>query len=113
MGLSLSIDDFGSGYATFGTLRQFSFRTIKIDRSFIEGLSEDDGSQIVKAIIEMGKGLGVAMIAEGIETVEQADILRQLGCTTAQGFYFSHPLSFEEAIAMIDGDGDGANSRAA
>lgn len=101
LGVNISIDDFGSGYATFGTLRDFSFKTLKIDRSFVAAMMGQNGAQIVKAIIEMGRGLGVSVIAEGIETPEQAERLRELGCSNAQGYHFSYPLSFDEAISNV------------
>lgn len=98
LGVRVSIDDFGAGYATFGALRKFHFETLKIDRSFVEGLDADEGIRIVKAIIDMGHGLNVAVTAEGIETPQQARMLRELGCDNAQGYYFAHPLDFEGAM---------------
>ncbi len=113
LGLNISIDDFGSGYATFGTLRDFSFKTLKIDRSFIGALMAEDGGQIVKAIIDMGRALGVSVIAEGIETREQAERLRELGCSNAQGYHFSYPLSFDEAVKSAIQSGSLNKPRAA
>jgi EAL domain-containing protein (putative c-di-GMP-specific phosphodiesterase class I) len=101
IGLNISIDDFGAGYATFGSLRQFSFKTLKIDRSFIDTLMTEDGRQIVKAIIDMGRGLGVGVIAEGIETLEQAERLRELCCKNGQGYHFSRPLTYDDAVQSV------------
>lgn len=113
LGVRVSIDDFGAGYATFGALRKFHFETLKIDRSFIEGLDADEGIRIVKAIIDMGHGLNVAVTAEGIETPQQAHRLRELGCDNAQGYYFARPLDFEEAMRKALNERHGSHRDAA
>lgn len=101
LGLSLSIDDFGTGYSTFSYLQKFPFETLKIDRSFVSAISEGQaGVDIVKAIIELARGLGVSIVAEGTETEEHIEALRLLGCDQAQGYYFSEPLDLAAAEAL-------------
>ena len=93
LGVRIALDDFGSGYSSLSYLRRFPFDKIKIDRSFLQGLSDSrDSLAIVKAVIGLGRSLGIATTAEGIETEAQLDIVRDEGCTEAQGFLFSKPL---------------------
>lgn len=107
MGVSLSIDDFGTGYSTFSYLQKFPFETLKIDRSFIGAISDGQaGVDIVKAIVELARSLGVAIVAEGTETAEHIEALRLLGCDQAQGYYFSEPLDFEAAEALCARDAE-------
>lgn len=113
LGVRVCIDDFGAGYASFGALRQFEFQTLKIDRSFIEGLCADEGTRIVKAIIDMGHGLNVTVTAEGIETPQQARRLCELGCDKAQGYYFDRPLNFQEAFDRVRDQKTGSRRSAA
>ncbi len=94
MGLRLTIDDFGTGYSSLSYLRRFPLDALKIDRSFIRGLPEDqDDLAIARAIIAMAKSLNLAIVAEGVETRKQLDFVRAEGCDEVQGFYFSEPLS--------------------
>lgn len=93
MGVSISLDDFGTGFSSMAYLKRFAVHTVKIDRVFIEGLGRDaDSEAIVAAIIAMAHALGKTVTAEGIETHEQWSLLRKLNCDRAQGFKFSHPL---------------------
>ena len=95
--IGLSIDDFGTGYSSLSYLSRFPIDSLKIDRSFVSklgGASED--SLIVKAIIELAHALRLEVIAEGIETEEQLDLIRDLGCEFAQGYFISHPLTASE-----------------
>lgn len=97
MGYAVSIDDFGKGYSAFIYLQHFPIQQIKIDRQFINGLGKDTKSiGIVQTIIHLAELLGLQTIGEGVETKEQWDILKQLGCTELQGFYFSKPVPIEE-----------------
>lgn len=94
LGITLSIDDFGTGYSSLQYLSKFPIDLLKIDRSFVAGITHESKSQtIVRAIIAMGKGLGLQVIAEGVEEQEQADLLRRLGCDIAQGYLYSRPLN--------------------
>jgi diguanylate cyclase (GGDEF)-like protein/PAS domain S-box-containing protein len=92
-GVELSIDDFGTGYSSLSYLHRFPIDTIKIDRSFITGMDRDEeNAEIVKTIITLAKSLGMDLVAEGIETKEQAKKLEDLGCQLGQGYFFSKPL---------------------
>jgi diguanylate cyclase (GGDEF)-like protein len=92
-GIRLAIDDFGTGYSSMSLMKQFPIDTIKIDRSFVRDLPNDSEDQaIAQAIISMGKALGMTVVAEGVETVEQETFLRNQDCDEMQGFLFSRPL---------------------
>lgn len=94
LGVSISIDDFGTGYSSLSYLRKFQASNLKIDRSFVMDICEDrEVRAIVEAIIGIAKVLGVEVIAEGVETVDQLEMLRDLGCEYIQGFLVSQPLS--------------------
>jgi len=102
MGLKISIDDFGTGYASLRYLQQLPIDMIKIDRSFINHITDSDNDHaIVKTIMSMAKNLGIEVIAEGVETAEQLAVLRQLGCSYYQGYYFSRPVSRQRLIDMV------------
>ncbi|MBN1378717.1 MAG: EAL domain-containing protein [Gammaproteobacteria bacterium] len=95
-GVSLSIDDFGTGYSSLGYLQKYPFSTLKIDRGFISRVIHDKNSaRLVEAIISMAHGLGLKVIAEGVETAEQLSFLLPTFCDQVQGFYFSPPLPAE------------------
>jgi EAL domain-containing protein (putative c-di-GMP-specific phosphodiesterase class I) len=97
-GLRLHIDDFGTGYSSLETLHRFPVDAFKIDRSFIRGLMTGDRShELVRAIVAMGKALGLAVVAEGIETDEQLAFLHEIGCATGQGFLFMPAVTGERA----------------
>ena len=92
-GIRLAIDDFGTGYSSMSLMKQFPIDTIKIDRSFVRDLPNDSEDQaIAQAIISMGKALGMTVIAEGVETVEQQAFLRSHACDEMQGYLFSKPV---------------------
>ena len=99
--IQFSIDDFGTGYSSLSYLHRFPVDTIKIDRSFVSQMQADDHSAIVKAIITLAHMLNMDVIAEGIETTSQLAQLRLLQCEYGQGFFFSKPLSKDEAEALI------------
>jgi diguanylate cyclase (GGDEF)-like protein len=91
LGIGIAIDDFGTGYSALGYLRRFPVTMLKIDRSFIADVETTD-SHLVEAIVALGRGLGLVVVAEGVESARQADILAGMGCELAQGFHFSRPL---------------------
>ncbi len=97
MGIKVSIDDFGTGYSSLAYLRKLPIDKIKIDRSFItEVASNDSDMTIVKSMIELSHGLGKRVLAEGVETVEQLNVLRNLGCDAVQGYFINKPLPEEK-----------------
>jgi diguanylate cyclase (GGDEF)-like protein len=101
-GVRISLDDFGTGYSSLSYLRSFPFDKIKIDRSFITELAtRDDSMAIVRAVTGLGKSLGIVTTAEGVETDAQFDLLRQEGCTQAQGYLFSRPRPAADVENML------------
>ena len=106
LGIHISMDDFGTGYSSLSYLRSFPFDKIKIDRSFVKDLSDkDDSRAIVKAVIDLGRSLGMATTAEGVETEAQLDTIRRQGCTEVQGFLFSPPLPSSAIDRLFSAEG--------
>lgn len=102
LGITLSIDDFGTGYSSLASLKRFPVDSLKIDRSFIEDVGADaDSAGIVHAIIVMAHTLGLRVIAEGVESLAQLDVLRRFGCDEYQGYYFSQALSADDLLALM------------
>lgn len=101
MNINLHIDDFGTGYSSLSYLHRFPIDTLKIDRSFISRMTLGEEIEIVRTITSLAHHLGKSVIAEGVETKEQLDKLRDLGVEQAQGFYFSKPLDPAEAEALL------------
>ncbi|MGR8920844.1 MAG: EAL domain-containing response regulator [Gammaproteobacteria bacterium] len=101
VGVKLHLDDFGTGYSSLTYLNQFTYDTIKIDRSFVASSDTYQDRRIVDALIGLGRVLNMSVIAEGVETQEQAQKLRDLDCRLAQGFWFSKPLPAESAQALL------------
>jgi diguanylate cyclase (GGDEF)-like protein/PAS domain S-box-containing protein len=99
LGVRLSLDDFGTGYSSLGYLSRTRFSSIKIDRSFVQGASkgEKEAIAIIRAVVALAQSLGMATTAEGVETEDEHLMIRQLGCTKVQGYYFGRPLPVEEA----------------
>ena len=103
LGIRLALDDFGTGYSSLSYLKKFPIDTLKIDQSFIRDLpTNDDAAAIVKAIIGMADALHLKVIAEGVETKEQAAFLSEEGCLKCQGTLFSRPLPAEEIVLLLD-----------
>ena len=103
LGVSLSTDDFGTGYSSLSYLHRFPFSRLKIDRSFINKMDEDEKSAaIVKTILLLGENLGIEVVAEGIETEYQLELLRSLGCRLGQGYIFSEPVDDQTAYNLLE-----------
>lgn len=101
-GVKVSMDDFGTGYSSLSYLKRLPIQTIKIDRSFVRDITTDkDAAAIATTIIRMGRGLGMDVIAEGVETKEQLEYLRLSRCTGIQGYYFSRPVPPEEFMTLL------------
>ena len=102
MGVRLAIDDFGTGYSSLAQIKRFPVDTIKVDRSFIRNLPQDaEDKAITEAIIAMGKTLSLTVVAEGVETVEQMNFLKDRSCDEMQGFYFSKPIIPEQFADLL------------
>ncbi|MDB5370510.1 MAG: Diguanylate cyclase domain protein [Roseomonas sp.] len=102
-GVRVALDDFGTGYSSLSYLQHLPFDVVKVDRAFVRGLRQDDGSsaRIVDAIVRLAHGLGAEVVAEGVERPEQLELLRQLGCDAVQGFLLGRPMPPEEMAALF------------
>jgi EAL domain-containing protein (putative c-di-GMP-specific phosphodiesterase class I) len=102
IGVVLALDDFGTGYSSLNHLLKYPVDTIKVDRAFVTNLGRDAASNtIVTAVIELAHGLGMTVVSEGVETIEQHHELTQLGCDSCQGFYFARPMPAASLEALI------------
>lgn len=102
LGVSLSLDDFGTGYSSLSYLHRFPIRTLKIDRSFIANIEHStESKEIVHTVVNLGHNLGMRVIAEGIETEAQLEMLRKFKCDLGQGYLFSHPLEASGASELL------------
>jgi diguanylate cyclase (GGDEF)-like protein len=103
LGVSVAIDDFGTGYSSLAYLHRFPIQTIKIDQSFVQQISDEDGHYpVVLAIISISRGLNLDLVAEGVETEVQARYLRAHGCSTMQGFLFHRPMPLEGFVNVLN-----------
>jgi EAL domain-containing protein (putative c-di-GMP-specific phosphodiesterase class I) len=100
LGVNVDVDDFGTGYSSLTYLQRLPIDTLKIDKSFIDRLAEGDDS-IVSAVVALGQSLGVDVLAEGVESADQAERLVTLGCDYAQGYYFARPLASVDAFLSL------------
>lgn len=103
LGCSVALDDFGTGYSSLGYLRKLRFSTIKVDRSFVQGAALDNAESlaIIRAVVAMAQSLEMSTTAEGVETAEEAALVRELGCTKIQGYYFGRPMDKSEALGLF------------
>ncbi|MEW6984072.1 EAL domain-containing protein [Colwelliaceae bacterium 6471] len=103
LGVKILLDDFGTGYSSLSYLHRFPIDVLKIDRSFINNIHDDESHRaIIKTIIDLATNLRMATVGEGIENLEDAQLLRQMDCVYGQGFYFSKPMSAEECLYFIN-----------
>ena len=102
LGIRLSIDDFGTGYSSLSSLRNFAFDKLKIDRSFVSDLDRKaESTAIIRAIVGMGRSIGMAIVVEGVETETQLSLLRAEGCDLIQGYVFSRPVAAPQIRTML------------
>jgi len=102
LGVRLCMDDFGTGYSSLSYLRRFALDILKIDRSFVsEMLNNSETQEIVKTILSLGSNLGMEVVAEGVETLEQVNLLKSIGCEYAQGYFFSRPLDSAGTVRTL------------
>ena len=106
MGIKLSLDDFGTGYSSLGYLRNIRFDTIKVDRSFVQGAAKAKAESIaiIRAVVALADALNITTTAEGVETEAELNMIKQLGCTKIQGYYFGRPMVFADSIALFNTD---------
>ena len=106
IGVRIAIDDFGTGYSSLSLLQKFPIHRLKIDKSFVSGVADDQSARsLVRTIIAMGESLGLDMVAEGVESVRQLQTLAELHCAKAQGYLISHPVppnSISQTVAALD-----------
>jgi EAL domain-containing protein (putative c-di-GMP-specific phosphodiesterase class I) len=98
LGVCLSLDDFGAGYSNFSWLQDLPITGIKIDRRFVSTLDSDDArsAAIVQGLVNLGHSLNLSVVAEGVETAEQAGALQAIGCESVQGFFYGHPVPADD-----------------
>jgi len=104
LGVRMYLDDFGTGYSSLGHLHQLSLDAIKIDRSFVMHMQEPMHLQLVHTVRDLARNIGVTVIAEGVETAAQLDVLRRIGCESAQGYLFSRPVPVAEVAELLERD---------
>jgi EAL domain-containing protein (putative c-di-GMP-specific phosphodiesterase class I) len=101
MGCQLSIDDFGAGYSSMQRLCQLPFNEIKLDTEFVRTLQEQRCQTIISSILALGDSLGMSVVVEGIETLEQRDKLLAMGCSRGQGFFYARPMSGADLLSWL------------
>jgi len=103
LGCSVALDDFGTGYSSLGYLRKLRFSTIKVDRTFVQGAAQGSAESlaIINAVVAMAKSLDMTTTAEGVETIEEVELIRNLGCDKIQGYYFGRPMSNLDALRLF------------
>jgi diguanylate cyclase (GGDEF)-like protein/PAS domain S-box-containing protein len=101
-GVTIALDDFGTGYASLSHLKRFPVDAIKIDRTFVSGLEADAGdAAIVRALLSLGRNLGIEVVAEGVETAFQATLLQRMSCDLVQGYHFGRPIPAEDVPSLV------------
>ena len=103
MGITIAMDDFGTGYSSLSYLRRYPFNVLKIDRSFIDGITIGCADrELINAAIVMAHALNIKVVAEGVETREQLELLSQMNCDIAQGYFFSKPVSAADFTKLLE-----------
>ncbi|HBX38899.1 MAG TPA: hypothetical protein DEG76_17135, partial [Pseudohongiella sp.] len=103
LGIAISLDDFGTGYSSFAHIQRLPISALKVDRSFVSGVCQSlDDATIVKAIISLAHSLNMRVIAEGAETQDVVEFLRENQCDQVQGYYFSKPISYDDLLVMLE-----------
>ena len=106
LGIQLAIDDFGTGYSSFSSLKHLEVDCLKIDKYFVDDITTDkDTMLLVRSMVEMGHNLGHGIVAEGVETRQQLEMLEELGCETAQGYLFSRPVAADQIPGLLGSGG--------
>ena len=100
-GVSIALDDFGTGYSSLSYLQELPIDVLKIDKSFVDNLSQPRSAELVKAIITISQQMGLSVVAEGTETEQQVSMLTAMGCQVFQGYYFSKPLPYDDFTAFL------------
>ncbi|OWY61435.1 hypothetical protein B7486_63790, partial [cyanobacterium TDX16] len=100
-GVGIAVDDFGTGHSWIGSVRRFGIDLLKIDRSFVAQIGSAGGVELMSALIDLGKAVGARVVAEGIETQEQLDLLTALDCDLGQGFFLARPLPAAEVATRL------------
>jgi EAL domain-containing protein (putative c-di-GMP-specific phosphodiesterase class I) len=99
----VSLDDFGTGFSSLALLRTLPVDELKIDKSFIDHLETDDNARkLIQSVVVIGKSHGMSLVAEGVETERQFELLRADGCDTFQGYLFAEPMTFDDMLAFLD-----------
>ncbi len=103
LGCAVALDDFGTGYSSLGYLRKLRFSTIKVDKTFVQGAAQNNAESlaIVRAVVAMAQSLDMTTTAEGVETAEEAELIRKLGCNKIQGYYFGRPMSADDTMQLF------------
>ena len=106
LGCSVALDDFGTGYSSLGYIRKMQFTTIKVDRMFVQGAAQNspESLAIIRAVVAMADSLDMTTTAEGVETEEEAELIRRLGCTKIQGYHFGRPMPVSEVRKIFARD---------
>ena len=100
-GMTVAIDDFGTGYSSLSLLHDYNFDSLKVDMSFVRNLDQERSRNLVAAIVQMGKSLNMEIVAEGVETVLQRQLLTNLGCEIIQGYFYSKPIPIADATTWL------------
>jgi EAL domain-containing protein (putative c-di-GMP-specific phosphodiesterase class I) len=112
MGVQIAVDDFGTGFSSLTFLTRVSVDELKVDRSFVMKMAESpEAAAIVRTTVDLGRELGLRVVAEGVETADQRAALAELGCTAAQGYHFFRPMPSDKIVAVLRSLFDSAHAR--